>query len=221
EIIRGREAAEINQAEELEMLHGLVFAVLGVENASDDQVQFLARITGIAERYQQWKSENPSQDISRRVEGWAENIDLQGNHWTVFAKESFTDALRDGHSFIYVDMPPKLPDGATLSDEQSAGRRPYWVSYNANHALNWRIEPEYKTIVLPSGEEIRVLTGRQILAQITFEECSYETDGQYGEREVKRYRVLRPGSWEIYKETKTERGTDYVFEIGGESSLSE
>src|SRR5262249_2417053 len=51
EIIRGREAAEINQAEELEMLRGLVFAVLGVENASDDQVQFLARITGIAERY--------------------------------------------------------------------------------------------------------------------------------------------------------------------------
>src|SRR5262249_12920730 len=65
EIIRGREAAEINQAEELEMLRGLVFAVLGVENASDDQVQSLARITGIAERYQQWKSENPSQDLSR------------------------------------------------------------------------------------------------------------------------------------------------------------
>ena len=70
-----------------------------------------------------------------KLEGWAENIDLAGTHWTVFAKEVFADALRDGHSFIYVDMPPKLPDAATLADEREAGRRPYWVSDKASRFI--------------------------------------------------------------------------------------
>jgi hypothetical protein len=102
EIIRGREAAETDQAEEIGILRDVVFALTGVEDATDDEVKRLARASGLADRYQKWKAENSSQDVSAKVEGWAENIDLQGNHWTVFAKEVFTDALRDGHSFIYL-----------------------------------------------------------------------------------------------------------------------
>jgi uncharacterized protein DUF4055 len=156
-----------------------------------------------------------------KLEGWAENIDLQGAAWTVFAKEVFTDAMKLGHAFIYVDMPPKLPPGATLADEQAAGRRPYWVSYTAKQALNWRSAPEMRTVTLSNGATILVPTGRRILQQITFEACGYEPDGEYGEKEVKRYRVLKPGFWELYRETKTETGTDYVLEAAGESSLSE
>lgn len=156
-----------------------------------------------------------------KPEGWAENIDLQGAAWTVFAKETFTDAMRLGHAFIYVDMPPKLPPGATLADERAAGRRPYWVGYRASQAVNWRSAPEFKAVTLANGAVIEVPTGRRVLDQITFEECSYEPDGQYGEKEVKRYRVLTPGAWELYRETKAETGTDYILEAAGESSLSE
>src|SRR5262245_28234978 len=94
-----------------------------------------------------------------KLEGWAENIDLQGAAWTVFAKEVFTDAMKLGHAFIYVDMPPKLPFGATLADERAAGRRPYWVSYQASQALNWRSRPENRAIALSNGETIQVPTG--------------------------------------------------------------
>jgi hypothetical protein len=155
------------------------------------------------------------------IEGWAENIDLQGAAWTAFAKEVFTDAMRLGHAFIYVDMPPKLPEGSTLADERAAGRRPYWVSYSARQALNWFSAIEMRAITLSNGAVVSVPTGRRVLRQITFEECSYEPDSRYGEKEVKRYRVLRPGFWELYRETKTENGTDYILETAGESSLSE
>ncbi|MGH9769323.1 MAG: DUF4055 domain-containing protein [Blastocatellia bacterium] len=156
------------------------------------------------------------------VEGWAENIDLQGSHWTVFAKELFTDAMRDGHAFIYVDMPPKLPPGATLADEQAAGRRPYWVSYTAKQALNWRTKPETRPVVFSDGVTVNAPTGRVILDQITFEECLTESDGEYGEKGVKRYRVLRPGYWQLYEEVKNEKGdAEYILVADGESSLKE
>jgi len=154
------------------------------------------------------------------LEGWAENIDLQGAHWTVFAKELFTDAMRDGHTFIYVDMPPKLPPGATRADEQAAGRRPYWIGYSAAQALNWRSSQEYRLINFQNGATTRISTGRQMLYQITFEECSTEPDGEYGEKDVKRYRVLRPGYWELWEEVDVDTKKEYVLVGEGESSLS-
>lgn len=139
------------------------------------------------------------------TEGQLEDCDLAGTHWTVFAKDLFTDALRDGHAFLMVDMPPALPAGSTLADEKASGRRPYWVKYKADQACNWRTD------------------SRGRLTQITFEECTWEADGEYGEAEVKRYRVLRPGSWQLYRKTKDEKtGADSVIlESEGATSLTE
>jgi hypothetical protein len=228
EIIRGREGR--NDQEELGLLRQIAQIAMSFEwNPAQVQqadaglwvriVAFLTSLVALVGKYREWL--NTKTEPSEKVEGWAENIDLQGNHWTVFAKEAFTDALRDGHSFIFVDMPPRLPDGATLADERATGRRPYWVSYKASQALNWRVAPEYRTITLQSSEQAQVPTGRQVLVQITFEECSYEDDGLYGEKAVKRYRVLRPDYWVLWKETKTETGVDYLIEATGEYSLKE
>lgn len=142
------------------------------------------------------------------TEGQLEDCDLAGTHWAVFAKELFTDALRDGHAFLMVDMPPALPAGSTLADEKASGRRPYWVKYKADQACNWRTD------------------SRGRLTQITFEECTWEADGEYGEAEVYRYRVLRPGSWQLFKKVKDEKtGTDSVIpdpdNPGGKTSLKE
>jgi hypothetical protein len=139
------------------------------------------------------------------TEGQLEDCDLAGTYWTVFAKDLFTDALRDGHAFLMVDMPPALPAGSTLADEKASGRRPYWVKYKADQACNWRTD------------------SRGRLTQITFEECTWEADGEYGEAEVYRYRVLRPGSWQLYRKTKDEKtGADSVtLESEGTTSLTE
>lgn len=120
-------------------------------------------------------------------EGYWENIDNAGTHGVVFAKEVFTDAMRDGHAAILVDMPLPLSPEATLADERASGRRPYWVSYRADQIINWRTT---------------VVHGQTKLDLLVLREQSCEPDGEYGEVNVTRYRVLRPGSWELYKEIK-------------------
>lgn len=141
------------------------------------------------------------------VEGQLENCDLVNTHWTVFAKELFKDAMMDGHAFLLTEMPPSLGENATRADDIAANRRPYWVKYRADQALNWRIDERGK------------------LQQITFEERSYEPDGEYGEKAVYRYRVLRPGRWELYRKIELD-GSDFAIipdpdTPGGNTSLSD
>lgn len=146
-------------------------------------------------------------DTEPEIDGQLEDCDLAGSHWTVFAKELFTDAMRDGHAFLMTDMPPSLSPIATLADERAAGRRPYWVKYTADQAINWRTDR----------------TGK--LEQITFRECTLEADGEFGEAEVVRYRVLRPGSWQLWREIKSGNGELTVIpdpdSPGGTTSLSD
>ncbi|HKX31492.1 MAG TPA: DUF4055 domain-containing protein [Blastocatellia bacterium] len=132
------------------------------------------------------------------MEGIAENIDLAGTHWTVWAKKLFDNSF-EGHAFVYVDMPPALPAGSTMEDERAANRRPYWVKYTKDQAVNWRLDQKGN------------------LKQITFKECSLEEDGDFGEKEVVRYRVLRPGSWTLYEERKDKDGNLQVVPVEGEA----
>lgn len=143
-------------------------------------------------------------DTQSTIEGQLEDCDLAGTHWTVFIKELFKDAMRDGHSFLLTEMPPPLAEGATRADEIAANRRPYWVKYTADQAVNWRID------------------SRGRLQQVTLMECSLEPDGEYGEQMVYRYRVLRPGSWELYRKVKDDNGAEtLVTEDSGFTSLTE
>lgn len=146
------------------------------------------------------------------AEGHIENIDLSGNHLDVFAKEVFKDAF-EGHSFILVDMQPKLTPEATLADEIKAGRRPYWVKYKACEVVNFRSV---------------MINGERVIGQITFEEKSTAAAGEYGEEEVVMYRTFRllpfaiAGSpemeyrvaWELKQKIKGENGEDTFIERG-------
>ncbi len=137
------------------------------------------------------KAPSLNEDVPPQIKQHLENVDLAGTHLSVFLRQVFTDAVRDGHAFMYVDMNTGLNESVetqgvepTLADDASTNRRPYWVEYRACQAMNWRVE---------------LVDGQATLAQITFEEKTMEEDGAYGEREVVRYRVLRPGSWELFK----------------------
>ena len=136
-----------------------------------------------------------------------ENADLKGNHWRIFAKNTFRDSIRLGRGYILTDMPPPLGEGATLADEQAAGRRPYFVFYRRDQALNKR------TIVV---------NGKEKLSQITFEEGSIEADGEFGEIEVWRYRTftLMNGfvDWKLRRLVTTGKGKgkqEFVIEKEG------
>jgi hypothetical protein len=114
-------------------------------------------------------------DVPDEIAAQLENADLKGNHWRIFAKNTFRDSVKQGNGWILTDMPPPLPPGSTAEDEKRANRRPYFVFYRRDQALNHRW---------------RVLNGKQKLEQITFEECSYEADGEFGEVLVRRYRTF-------------------------------
>lgn len=136
-------------------------------------------------------------------DGWAENIDQCGTHWTVWAREVFALALKHGHAGIYVDMPPRLPSGSSRS--AAAGRRPYASIYEACQIINWRDE---------------VVDGYEYLDLVVLKEARSVAEGDFGERESVCYRVLRPGSWELFEERTVDGKTVYSRIADGESSLS-
>lgn len=151
------------------------------------------------------------EDVPSEIATQLEDVDLCGNHLDVFAKKLFVDQF-EGCAFILVDMEPALVGPVTLADERNSGRRPYWVGYKADAAVNWRTER---------------IKGEQQFTQITFEECSVEPDGEYGEKKVTRYRVfkLEGGlvTWQLWKVDEEKGETDegrYIDDGSGTTTLT-
>lgn len=105
------------------------------------------------------------------VEHW-ENIDLCGTHGDVFARDRLQDALNDGHCAILVEFPAT---GGTQSAAEEKVIRPYWVPILKENILSWRTVNT---------------NGRILLVQIVLRECTMVPDGDFGEREQTRYRML-------------------------------
>jgi len=164
-------------------------------------------------------------DVPPQVRADLEDVDLAGSHFDVFLKQAFTDAVNDGHVFLFVDMQPELERSLTsaapvpdASDDQASGRRPYWVEFRKDQAYNWASDR---------------INGERVLTRITFQECATVPDGEYGEKEVKRYRVLklpllrlaekgRPAlygsmQWELHLE-KTVKGKSELELIDGDTT---
>lgn len=120
------------------------------------------------------------------------DIDLCGNDLAAFLRRTVTNAVRDGHSFIFVDAPPPVrkEDGTrpTLADVED--RRVWWVNYEASQLKNW---------------QYTVVNGKLVITLMTFKETTLEADGLFGEKQVTRYRVLRPGSFELWEEDATDK----------------
>jgi hypothetical protein len=145
-------------------------------------------------------------DGRKRGSGITENIDLQGTHIALFLRQAMKYAF-DGHSFIHVDMPPKLAGKVSRADEVKAGRRPYWRHYRANQAFNWDIQPG--------------ANGIPRLAQISFLESVQVRDGRFGKKFIKRFRVLVPGGWELWEETVGDSKTTLSKKSDGVVDLDE
>jgi len=164
------------------------------------------------------EDETPVPEI---VQEHAEDIDLAGTHLDVFAKELFRDVIQEGHALILVDMEAPLPPGSTRADEIASGRRPYWVKYKKDQAINWKSDR---------------INGETVLTQITLQECATEDAGEYGEKEVIRYRVLKlpklaektptrsaiygPMQWALYEKRKIGGKEETVLVAGDITSLA-
>ena len=122
-----------------------------------------------------------------------ENIDGEGNHLTVFAREMFRAGLGYGVDWVFVDYPRMAP-GATLADERASGARPIWQRVPAQRLLAMY---EDRT---PEGMA-------PVLARIDESTIGIDEDGD--ELAVERVRVLwrprleaggyGPAMWRLYE----------------------
>ncbi|QLQ28510.1 MAG: DUF4055 domain-containing protein [Pseudoxanthomonas sp.] len=145
-------------------------------------------------------------DADARIEGWAENIDLQGNSLHVFAADGFREAVGYGLGGILVDYPRASSGGRrTVAQVEAAGERPYWVRYRHNQILGWKTESR---------------NGAVILKQLRLLESFEEDDGPYHVKHVAQVRVLYPGRWEVWRQTEENNGkAAWVLADSGTNTL--
>lgn len=125
---------------------------------------------------------DPVYTVPTPIKALLDDIDQCGHHADTFLRDVFYDAVSDGHALILIDMEPELETSITsaapiadASDEEAAGRRPYWVKYKKDQVRNFLYDR---------------INGEEVLTRITLRECSQESDGKYGDKEVIRYRVF-------------------------------
>lgn len=120
------------------------------------------------------------------VEGWTNDIDLQGTNLAAFCVQLMGACLAKGLIGVLVDF-PKVPENRTAADEKASGARPYLVQYRADSILGWRTQKTEAGVTL---SQLRLL-----------EEVE-EDDGAFGTESVEQVRLLEPGKWAVYRVNK-------------------
>jgi hypothetical protein len=103
-----------------------------------------------------------------------ENVDKQGNHINIFAREGFEDLLIDGYGGILTDAPGVKPQ--SKREQGQLDTNPYARRYTADAIWNWH-------------HRINPISQKQELDLIVFKECTMKRVGRYGSGEVTRFRA--------------------------------
>ncbi len=156
-----------------------------------------------------------SEDAHPTIEEYRKDIDLRGNNLDAFWDKADEMSLRDGFSGVLVEFPrqPRDENGEklikTAADEKKFRLRPYLCLIDRRDIISWRIS---------------YINGKMQVLQAVIRECRVEAADIYGEEEETYYRVLRPGSFDVWKLKKENEGKgDWVAELveEGKTSLSE
>lgn len=142
-------------------------------------------------------------ETAARVQEWTSNIDNQGTDLGAFAVQLMVGCLSKGLIGVLVDY-PKADGVRTQSDEKAAGVRPYFVKYLANSILGWKAEQT---------------TGALKLTQLRLLEMAEIPNGEYGMKAVEQVRVLTPGAWATYQESK-EKKDEWLEVDSGKTTLT-
>lgn len=127
-------------------------------------------------------------DVPAELVTYAENVDLTGRHFKIFARDVLYDTLQTGIGYILADAPPAplRTDGLkpTIGDYQREGWRPYLVYIPVERLIGWKS---------------KLIDGIETLTQIRIKECVSEPNGDFAEKEVDQIRVIEPDTWQTWR----------------------
>jgi hypothetical protein len=129
-------------------------------------------------------------DAPASLENNKGDVDLQGSSLQSFLTMVDEYALRDGGTFVMVDMMPE--SGAdNFFDQMGDGRHPYFISIERSDVINWSVKYE---------------RGIESIEQVTLRMLRSMPDpkGKYGSVIEPVYYVLTPGKVEMYRLVKTD-----------------
>jgi hypothetical protein len=133
-----------------------------------------------------------------------ENIDNEGNGFSVFARRAF-EASFDGFSAIIVDTPNVEGPVRSLEDEKRLGIRPYWRLYKACDVINWR----YRVNPVSKQTELEMIVLREI---------GEEVKDRFAREKTERYMVLFLDGlivrWELWLKVR-DKDDEFVLEKQG------
>lgn len=138
-------------------------------------------------------------DVPQSVKDYCEDIDRSGRDLNSWSVDFFLIGLSQGLCHAFVESPPSK-GVKTKAEEQAAGIRPYAVLVRPDQVLGWRIRDNR-------------------LVQVRFKETVEEDEGEFGISCIEQIRVLEPGRWRIYRESKDGKG--WLLHDEGDSNLSE
>jgi len=151
-------------------------------------------------------------DIPPQLLETLNNIDGQGRNITSFLFDVLFKGLQDGISFIFVDytnieQPEEGSPPLTALDVKNMGARSTAILYDSSQIIGWESEN---------------IVGVQTLTCVRIKECVTEQgDDEWTEKEIEQIRVLRPGSFELWRKTEQvgNIATDWILHKEGTTAL--
>jgi hypothetical protein len=131
-------------------------------------------------------------DIPQTLSDRLENIDQIGTSLDSFVQSLNLTTEVYGGSFILVDY-QGTATAESAADELGNQRSPYLIKYDPEEILSWRFE---------------YIGGKPVLVQVVIKQETLVPDGDYGETELKQYRVLKPGISELWEIRKDDDGKE-------------
>jgi hypothetical protein len=115
-------------------------------------------------------------------------VDLQGSSIQSFVTQVDEAALRDGGTFIMVDMMPESGED-NFFDQMNDGRHPYFIHVKRCDVINWKVSYE---------------RGIEVVTQATVRQLRSLPGEGFGSKIEPIYYVLSPGKVETYRLVKSE-----------------
>lgn len=136
-----------------------------------------------------------SEEIPEHVVDLMEDVDLQGNNVTVFARQWFKEGLAKGFAHVLIDFPRVQYEvngeggltPRTMADDRRDNLRPYWSL----------VKPE--NVIFAHAE---IIDGVEVLTHVRIREEIVEQVG-YAEVIKQRIRVIEPGIQQVFELQKT------------------